>query len=270
MEGGMRGWRVALLLVAGLAAGVPGWTARAEEPWHAVHRRDHRDWTLSVSGGIGFVGLEGDGSFDADQFDSEFSFDGTLDISEITAPWAEVDLQPATGYHLRFAYTPMPFHGTEVLTAPLVVDGETYDAGDQVDTDLRLIQYELSFRSEYWLGEYLSVAPLVQLNLVDAKLEIVNLSQGITATEDTWVPLPQLGLRAELYPLARVGLFAEGKGLPLGSGGSLWDASLGLSVYVSRNFAVTGHYRLAHYEVKFDSEVDVDIAGLRLGATLRF
>ena len=267
----MRGSRGALALVTGIAAGLAAWPA-------AGPRSAGTPSTAATTGtgrcrspvGSASSGSRATAPSTRGQLDTDFSFDGTLDVSAITKPWVEVDLQPATGHHLRFAYSPMPFHGTEALTAPLVVDGETYDAGDRVDTDLRLIQYELSFRSEYWLGEYLSVAPLIQLNLIDAKLEIANQTQGLTASEHTWVPLPQLGLRAELYPLARVGLFAEGKGLPLGSSGSLWDASLGMSVFVSRNFAVTGHYRIAHYEVAFDSEVDMDIAGPRLGATLRF
>jgi hypothetical protein len=181
-----------------------------------------------------------------------------------------VDLQPLRGQHLRFAYAPMRFDGNEALDVPIVVDGETYDAGDLVDTNLRLDQYELSFRSEFWLGEVLSIAPVVQLNLVDARLKLANQSQAISDEESVFVPIPYLGLRAELYPLARVGLFAEGKGMPLGSKATVWDATGGVALYLSRNVALTGRYRLSHYEVDFDSEIDIDISGPQVGATVRF
>jgi hypothetical protein len=260
----------ALALVTGITSCLLARPARAEEPWYSVYRSDHRDWTLSLSGGIALLDLEGDGSFDADFLDTDFSFDGTLGVSDIDTPWSEVDLQLLGGQHLRFAYVPMGFDGSEALDTDIVVDGVTYDAGDLVDTDLQLDQYELSFRSEFWVGEFLSIAPLVQISLIDAKLKLANQTQGLTEVEDVLVPLPYLGLRAELYPLARLGIFAEGKGMGLGSTATIWDAIGGISLHLTRNVSLTGRYRLSHYEVEFDSEIDVDIAGPQLGATVRF
>ena len=267
----MRRPLLALALVTGITIGLAGRPASAEEPWYSVYRGDHRDWTLSVSGGFALMDLEGDGTFDEGAGDTEFSFDGTLDVSGIETLWGEVDLQLFRGQHLRFAYTPMRFDGSEALATAIVVDGVTYDIGDLVDTDLRLDQYELSFRSEIWLGEYLSIAPLVQVSLVDARIELANETQTITEEEDVLLPLPYLGLRAELYPLARLGLFAEGKGFTIGSPGTIWDVSGGVSLHLTRNVSLTGRYRLSHYEVEFrDSEIDLDLGGPQLGATLRF
>jgi hypothetical protein len=266
----MKGIRAVLALVTGITSGLAGGPVEAEESWYSVHRGDHRDWTLAVSGGLAFVDLEGDGTFDADAWDTDFSFDGTLGVSDINTQWGEADLQLLSGQHLRFAYAPMRFEGNEILDTELQVDGETFDPGDLVDTVLKLDQYEVSFRSEFWVGEFLSIAPVVQISLVDAKLKLANQTQGVTEEESLLLPLPMLGLRVEGYPLARLGLFAEGKGLPLGSTATLWDASAGVSLYLSRNLALTGRYRLTHYDVEFGSEVDVDIGGPQVGATVRF
>ena len=78
-----------------------------------------------------------------------------------------MDLQLFRGQHLRFAYMPMRLDASEVLDTAIVVDGITYDPGDQVKSKIRLDQYELSFRSEFWLGDYVSIAPLLQVSLVD-------------------------------------------------------------------------------------------------------
>jgi hypothetical protein len=266
----MRRPLLALAIVTGITTGLAAGPSRAEEPWYSVYRSDHRDWTLSLSGGLTWLDLEGDGTFDVDAWDTEFSFDGSLGISDISTQWAEADLQLVSGHHLRVAYNPMGFDGNEALDTAIVVDGVTYDAGDLVDTNLKLDQYDLSFRSDFWVGEFLSISPLVQVSLIDAKVKLSNLTQGVSETEAVLVPLPYIGLRAELYPLARVGLFAEGKGLPLGSTATLWDVSAGMSLHVTRNLSLLGRYRLSHYGVEFDSELDVDISGPQVGATLRF
>ena len=261
---------LATLAIVGLTLSLP-LLGRAEEPWYSVHRGDHRDWTVSLTGGLSLLDLDGSGTVDEGLGDTNISLDGTLDLSGIESWWGEIDLQLLRGQHLRFAYTPMGFDGSEVLDTAIVVGGEIYDVGDLVDTDLKLDQYEISFRSEIWLGEYVSIAPLVQVTLVDASIEIEDKSQFISEKESALLPLPYLGLRAEVFPLARLGLFAEAKGFTIGSKGSVWDVSGGLSVHLTRNFSLMGRYRLSDYDVEYsDTEIDLSVGGLFLGTTVRF
>ncbi len=236
-----------------------------------MHRGDHRDWTVSVTGGLSLLDLDGSGTVDEGLGDTSISLDGTLDLSGIESWWGEIDLQLLRGQHLRFAYTPMGFDGSEVLDTAIVVDGISYDIGDLVDSDLKLDQYEISFRSEIWLGEYVSIAPLVQVSLVDASIEIENQTLGISEKESALLPLPYLGLRAEVFPLARLGLFAEAKGFTIGSKASVWDVSGGLSLHLTRNFSLMGRYRLSDYDLGYtDTEIDLRVGGLFLGTTVRF
>jgi hypothetical protein len=261
---------LATLAIVGLTLSLP-LIGQAEEPWYSVHRSDHRDWTVSVTGGLSMLDLDGRGTVDEGLGDTNISLDGTLDLSGIASWWGEIDLQLLRGQHLRFAYTPMGFDGNEVLDTAIVVDGITYDIGDLVDSDLKLDQYEISFRSEFWFGEYVSIAPVVQVTLVDASVKIENQTLGITEKESALLPLPYLGLRAEVYPLARLGLFAEAKGFTIGSKASVWDVSGGLSLHLTRNFSLMGRYRLSDYAVEFsDSKIDLNVGGLFFGGTVRF
>ncbi len=261
---------LATLAIVGLTLSLP-LLGRAEEPWYSVHRGDHRDWTVSLTGGLSLLDLDGRGTIDEGLGDTNISLDGTLDLSGIESWWGEIDLQLLRGQHLRFAYTPMGFDGSEVLDTAIVVGGETYDIGDLVETDLKLDQYEISFRSEIWLGEYVSIAPLVQVTLVDASIEIENQTLGISEKESALLPLPYLGLRAEVFPLERLGLFAEAKGFTIGSKASVWDVSGGLSLHLTRNFSLMGRYRLSDYAVDFsDTEIDLSVGGLFFGTTVRF
>lgn len=263
--------RLPALAITGIALLLAPLRSGAEEPWWSVYPSDHRQWTLALTGGFALLDLSGSGTVDESQGDTDIDLAGTLDLSDLQTLWGEADLQLFRGQHVRFAYTPIRFDASESLDESIVVDGVTYDVGDAVDSHLRLDQYELSFRSEIWLGEYVNVAPLVQVTLVDALIRLENDTQDIAEEETALIPLPYLGLRAEAYPIPRLAVFAEAKGFTIGSKASIWDATGGLSVHLTRNFSLMGKYRMSGYDVFFaDSEIDLDVGGPYLGATVRF
>ena len=120
-------------------------------------------------------------------------------------------------------------------------------------------------------GEDLTVAPIVQLSLADAAFEVENETLAVSEKESAWLPLPYLGLRAEVFPLSRLELFAEAKGMTIGSPATILDLSGGLAVHISRNLSVLGRYRWSDYEVEFsDTEIDLELGGPYVGARVRF
>ena len=245
--------------------------AVAEEPWYSVYRGDHRDWTFALSGGFALLDLNGRGTIDQGSGDTNISLDGTLDLSRFRTFWGEADLQLLRGQHLRFTYTPLRLDSSEVLDTAIVVNGTTYDVGDQVDSKIKLDQYEISYRSDFWLGDYVSIAPVLQVSLVDAKVSIANDTLGVSESVHGLLPLPYLGLRGEVYPLARLQLFAEAKGFTIGSKGTVWDATGGVALHLTRNLSIQGRYRFSDYSVDFlDSKIDLNLAGPEVGATIRF
>ena len=267
----MTGRLATLAIVTGITLSLLPLQASAEEPWYSVYRSDHREWTVALTGGMALLDLDGRGTIDESLGDTAISLDGTLDLSEVESFWGEIDLQLFRGQHLRFAYTPMRFEGTELLDVAIVVDGDTYGVGDLVDSKLKFDQYELAYRGEIWLGEYVSLAPLVQVTLVDGSVEISNETLGLSEKESLLLPLPYVGGRAEVHPLARLRLFAEAKGFTIGSKARLWDVLGGLSVQLTRNFSLMAQYRMSDYSVDFlDTEIDLSIGGPFFGTTVRF
>jgi hypothetical protein len=259
-------------------SGCAAWVAALALPFSAaaedllsVDYEDHRDWWISLSGGAGLVDLEGDGRFDEDLGDTKVSFDGELDLQDTTSFWLELDLQPFRGHHLRLAVTPMRFDGSDFLSETITVGGITYDVGDFVESDLKADQYELSYRYAFELGRRVTLAPLLQATLIDGRFEIENLTLGVSERQSELIPIPALGLRAELYPLARLGLFAEGKGLTIGPTATYWDAIGGVSLHLTRNLAVVGRYRWTGVDVDYrDVKAEARFHGPYLAANLRF
>ena len=258
-------------LCAGIAAlGLP-FSAAAEGGFFDVELEDHRDWTLSVTAGAGSIDISGDARIDDRAGDTEISFNSTLDLKHTNAFWGEIDLQLFRGHHLRVGVTPMRFDGRTVLAATITIDGVEYEVGDQIDTKLRLDQYEVSYRYAFELGERVTLAPLLQVNVLDARFTVQDETSGITDRERAWVPVPSLGLRAEFFPHARPGLFGEAKGITLGSPGTFWELTGGASLHITRNLSILGQYRAADYDIDYlDVDADARLEGPYLAATLRF
>ena len=266
----MRRWFSAFAIVMGVTFLAP-LAGSAEEPWYSVYRGDHRNWMVSLTGGGALIDLTGGGTIDESVGDTDIDFSGTLDLTEIESLWAEIDLQLLGSQHLRFGYTPMGFDASEVLDESIVVDGTTYDVGDLVDSDLELDLYEISFYSEIWITELINIAPVVQVTLADASVSIENQTLAVEEKVDALLPLPYLGLRGEFFPLARLELFAEAKGMTIGSPASIWEVIGGLQVHLTKNLSILGKYRLSDYQVEFsDTEIDLRLGGPYVGATVRF
>ena len=85
------------------------------------------------------------------------------------------------------------------------------------------------------------------------------------------MPLPELGLRLEIYPFARLAIFGEAKGFTIGSKATEWDAGGGVKLFLNRHFYVQGSYRAIDYDVDwFDVVIDTRFQGPFVGGGLRF
>lgn len=260
--------RLSLVLAILLAAPV---SASAGESWYSVYRPDHRNWTVAVSGGASFMGLEGDTTIDDSLGDTSVSLDGVLDLTELTTFWVEADVQLFRGKHFRAGYTPLSFDGSDSLASAITVDGTTYDPGDIVDSELNLDMYELSVLWDFYLTEFVTVSPLIQVSLIDAEIDISNDTQLVSVTEDQLLPIPYIGVKGEVYPLSRLSLFAEGKGMTLGSLATTWEVQGGMTVHLTKNVALQGKYRYLDYSFDFsDTELDLNLGGAYVGTTVRF
>lgn len=72
---------------------------------------------------------------------------------------------------------------------------------------------------------------------------------------------PHQGLYASLYPLARLGFFAQSEGFALNRRISLYDVQGGALIRIDHGVAFTASYRLLSVDLGFDSDVqavDVD------------
>jgi hypothetical protein len=242
----------------------------ASAAWWNVEHEDHRTWKISLSGGAFRQDIDGKVQVETVLGGGMVGVD-TLDLDHDTSGWGEIDLQLFRKHHLRFVYLPIEFDGDTVLDVPISFGGTTFDVADRVKSYARLDTYELSYRYDIYLGKWATLSPLVQLSLVDGRVEVNDETLGVDSDESQLVPVPALGLHAEVYPLARVGVFGEGKAFTIGNEGTMWDVQGGLNLHLIRHLHLTASYRVVDYNVDYlDVEVDTRIQGPYVGATLRF
>lgn len=257
----------AALVVFGGASG-----ASADDPrsfWSLDHD-DHRTWTLALSGGVYRQKLSGDVSLDTSFGDAYVDVD-ILDLDDDTNGWGEVDLQLFQKHHLRLAYIPIKFDGDTILSQTIDFGGEEFEISDRVSSEVEMSTLELSYRYDIYLGPWVTLSPLIQVSAVDGRVKATDETLGLEAEESQWLPVPALGLRAEFYPLARLGLFAEGKGFTIGNPATMWDVQGGVTLHLLRWFALRGSYRVINYDVDYKGyKVNARVQGPYVGATLRF
>ena len=124
---------------------------------------------------------------------------------------------------------------------------------------------------DFYLTEFVTVSPLVQVTLVDFSIDLSNQTTPAEVSEDQLLPLPYLGVRGEVYPFSRLSLFAEAKGMTLGSLATTFDVQGGIEFYLTRNVSLEGRYRYIDYSFDDgDSTLDLGLGGGYVGTAVRF
>jgi len=260
-----------LAISAGAEAAEEADSADRSRGFFAMDHEDHRDWTFDLGGGAMYLEANGRIGFES-TFGRQVTFGvSALDLEREWTGWARAELKFARKHHLRFAYLPIEFEGETFIQLSLPPDDPIFTIGDRVESRAKLHTYQLSYLYDIQLGRYVTVSPSFTLGLIDAKIRIDDETLGIDLDEEQLVPLPEIGLRIELYPLARLAIAAEAKGFTIGDKATEWDAGAGLRLFLSRHFYLEGSYRAIDYDVDcFDVVINTRFHGPFVGGVLRF
>jgi len=231
---------------------------------------DQRSWKVEFAGGGFKMDADGRVGFETGGRDIAFGVDA-LGLDDITSGWGTIDLQLFQKHHLRLHFLPLEYNGDVFTDVAIPPDDPVFEFQDRVKSTARLYTVQLTYLYDIYLGKHFTISPLLTLGLIDGKVEVRDRTLGIGWEESQLVPLPELGLRIEAYPLARVGIFAEAKGFTIGSKASEWDVQGGVSLHLNKHFFLSGSYRVIDYDVDwFDVIIDTRFKGPFFGGHLLF
>lgn len=197
------------------------------------------------------------GSVDGTHFDLQ----DTLDVDrDVTTPGIEGFANILVVGHISFSHFRSEADGSARLEAPLEFNGESFAAGERVDTTIEFNRSKLLFG--YSLGlkvvtiGFLGGAHLVNLT---AKVE----GAGHEESEDMNLPIPVVGVSLGVHPLKWLALHGELSGLSVTVSGvhaRLLEGFAGVDLLAASKVGISLGYR--HFVLDADDKDEGDAVDL--------
>jgi hypothetical protein len=168
--------------------------------------RFNGSWWYSQPSGY-FDGKNHEGQFDLSKdfhFGSYSTFTGTF------------DLHFKRKHHLLFGLSPVSYSNSASIARTIDFQGETYDAGTTVSSDIRSLSFAPGYQWDFIRRDRGYVALETVFEMLDTKATLTGAASvnGQSATRSSsgsfFAPLPVIGLHARGYPLHSDRLMLEG------------------------------------------------------------
>jgi hypothetical protein len=196
-----------------------------------------------------------------------------LGVKDEDFPEARFSWYTGPNSEIRLAYTQVSYSGDRILGMAISFDGQIYNSGTQVNTDLDIHYARLG-----WAWEFINMFDdtLKIGSLLDAKYFLFDVSldassQAVKESERFKVALPTIGAVMDYSPIEKINIFGEVSGLPSADYGHIFDAELGIKFFPVKNFTIICGYRVIDMELENDPNYgELRITGPFAGATFRF
>jgi hypothetical protein len=111
-------------------------------------------------------------------------------------------------HHFSLAYTPIKYSGSTRLTTPVTFDGQTFAAGANVNTDMKLRMLDLEYRYTFLDMENIlagfSLDAIGQVKYVDGEIKMHDPAASTEAAVALRTPVPMIGVGAHIGLLAGI------------------------------------------------------------------
>jgi hypothetical protein len=201
-------------------------------------------WFSQPSGVFRSSGNEGGGAIDLHRdlgFGSYSTFSGNLD-------W-----RFARKHHLLFGVSPVNSTKSVTLSRTIDFQGNTYDVGAKVDTEIRSFMFSPGYQWDFIRRKQWYLALGAQVNLLDTSAKItgtasVNGQTGVrTAKGSVFAPLPVIGPRVRWFPIhdsRRLDFDGIMQGMYFFGYGDFWSGRVTADIAFSRHWDFSAGYQL--------------------------
>ncbi len=165
-------------------------------------------------------------------------------------------------HKLRYSYMPMKWDGSKTISKDIVFKGKTYTASTVVDSELDIKYHRLTY--EYDIIDTLDnrLGILLEVKYFDIDASLKDSTLVLDESESIKVPLPSVGLTANIGLPLLLNVGGEVTGVSLGNYGYIVDAEAAVNFKPLPFITVSGGYRYLklHVEVN-DDEGDFELNG---------
>jgi hypothetical protein len=178
-------------------------------------------------------------------------------------------------HHLSLAYTPIKYSGSTTLTTPVVFNGQTFTAGANVNTDLKLRMLDMEYQytlldMENILAGF-SLSAIGQIKYIDGEAKMNAPAANTAADFTVRLPIPMVGIGAHIGLLAGI-LEARAKVSGVAySSNYLYEALADLSVTPFPFLDIHAGYKVIRLKIdRNDTFLDSQFTGPYIGLTVSF
>jgi len=228
---------------------------------------------VGVRGHYWFPFIDGDIRLDDSSLKgTRLDFENDLGINDEYYPFGEVFLGLGD-HHLSLSFYRADYDGRNTLDQDINFGGETFPAGDRIESSLEYNVYDLAYRYhvldvENFLAGF-SLGLVGRVKVFDLEAEIQSQTTALSEREDYTLPVPLLGLNFHLGILEDI---LEARILATGIGywdGHMVDAQAELSFTPIPFVDIHAGYRTFFVGVDADDlDLDYNTSGVYVGITV--
>jgi len=148
----------------------------------------------------------------SEQFDiigTDVDFVQTLGISDTKFKQLKVVLRPATKHKFRFEYTPITYDADKVITASFVFNGQLYQVGIPVTTNLKWKAYRFGYEWDILYKSRGFLGLLVDLKYTDIEATLSSSAVGAAQFTHAQAPIPAIGVVGRGYVVPNISITGE-------------------------------------------------------------
>lgn len=230
---------------------------------------------VGARGSYWFPTLDGDVAVDDEGVKgTTIDFDNVLDIDDEGYPCVEAFVGLGD-HHLSLAYMEVDYSGRNRLEREITFGGETYSAGDDVDSSIEFSMIDLHYQFDILDLENIlagfSLGGVAQVKYLDGDVSLKTTDTDIDEQEDFALPIPMIGLNIHVGILADI-LEGRIRGTAIGySGNSIYEVMADVSFTPFPFIDIHGGYRSIVIDIDEDDlELDYDMSGPYVAVTVGF
>ena len=206
-------------------------------------------------------------------------FVNTLGIEKTTFKQLKVVLRPATKHKFRFEYTPIEYDAQKVVTASFIFNGQRFDVGVPVTTNLQWKAYRFGYEWDFVYKSRGFAGLLLDLKYTDVEATLTAPTVGAAQFTSARAPIPAIGFIGRGYVAPNISITGEFSAFKLPEkalnsedySGKYYDFDLYGTVNFNDHIGAQLGYRSidVFYKVRFDNGT-MTLKGPYFGGVVRF
>jgi hypothetical protein len=194
---------------------------------------------------------------------SNVDFVNQLGVAQTRFRQLKAELRPATKHKFHFEYTPINYDAQKVVTAQFVFNGQLYQVGVPVSTNLDWKAYRFGYEWDFYYANRGFAGLLLDLKYTDIQATLAAPTVGVAQFTHARAPIPAIGAIGRGYVVPNISVTGEFSVFKLPDkalntdaySGKYYDLNLYGTVNFTDHFGAQIGYRAidVYYKVKFDT-----------------